>query len=165
MAMTTCRECKETVSGFAKTCPHCGIKNPGHRWYSTVIVLGLIAFGIALAADNRDKVQPAVAQPLPATTPTPAPGSGPVTIITPSRPNAQQSQCGVTMDQYASIRTDMSYSRVASIIGCDGEETSRSESGGFRMTVYLWRGNAFASNMTAVFQNGSLVSKAQIGLK
>jgi RNA polymerase subunit RPABC4/transcription elongation factor Spt4 len=29
MAMTNCKECKMDVSTSAKTCPHCGIKNPG----------------------------------------------------------------------------------------------------------------------------------------
>jgi hypothetical protein len=28
MAMTTCRECTETVSDGAMTCPHCGVKWP-----------------------------------------------------------------------------------------------------------------------------------------
>lgn len=29
MAMTKCKECKQQVSTSAKTCPHCGVKNPG----------------------------------------------------------------------------------------------------------------------------------------
>lgn len=29
MAMTKCKECKQEVSDKAKTCPHCGVKNPG----------------------------------------------------------------------------------------------------------------------------------------
>lgn len=29
MAMTKCKECKKEVSSSAKTCPHCGIKDPG----------------------------------------------------------------------------------------------------------------------------------------
>lgn len=30
MAMKPCRECKEQVSTQAKTCPHCGTKNPAN---------------------------------------------------------------------------------------------------------------------------------------
>lgn len=28
-AMTKCKECKKEVSNKAKTCPHCGVKEPG----------------------------------------------------------------------------------------------------------------------------------------
>ncbi len=31
MALIECRECKQQVSDQAKTCPHCGIDNPGKR--------------------------------------------------------------------------------------------------------------------------------------
>ena len=29
MALTKCRECKKEISKSAKTCPLCGVKNPG----------------------------------------------------------------------------------------------------------------------------------------
>ena len=29
MALTTCKECNKEVSTEAKTCPYCGIDNPG----------------------------------------------------------------------------------------------------------------------------------------
>ncbi|HED3853612.1 TPA: hypothetical protein R4217_002466 [Enterobacter soli] len=29
MALAKCKECKKEVSTSAKTCPHCGVKNPG----------------------------------------------------------------------------------------------------------------------------------------
>ncbi|HCJ3998467.1 TPA: hypothetical protein NR138_004612, partial [Salmonella enterica] len=29
MALTKCKECKKEVSTSAKTCPHCGVKDPG----------------------------------------------------------------------------------------------------------------------------------------
>ncbi|ECN0101371.1 hypothetical protein [Kluyvera intermedia] len=29
MAMVKCKECKKEISSKAKTCPHCGVKNPG----------------------------------------------------------------------------------------------------------------------------------------
>jgi hypothetical protein len=32
MALVKCKECKKEVSDSAKTCPHCGIKNPGVKW-------------------------------------------------------------------------------------------------------------------------------------
>lgn len=29
MALVNCKECKKEISKSAKTCPHCGVKNPG----------------------------------------------------------------------------------------------------------------------------------------
>ena len=48
MALTTCKECKKEVSIQAKTCPYCGIDNPGmidtiNRRVG-VVVLALLVF-------------------------------------------------------------------------------------------------------------------------
>lgn len=46
MAMTTCKECKKEVSDSAKTCPHCGAKKPGERWWHALFGLVImIAIG------------------------------------------------------------------------------------------------------------------------
>lgn len=42
MALIKCKECKKEVSSSAKTCPHCGIKNPGVTAGSIVAGLGLL---------------------------------------------------------------------------------------------------------------------------
>ena len=51
MAMTECRECGEEVSSKAKSCPHCGVKNPGKKkqegigWgpgYAIIVVLMIV---------------------------------------------------------------------------------------------------------------------------
>lgn len=44
MALTTCKECKKEVSNTAKICPHCGIKDPGVRWWHGVIAV--LALGV-----------------------------------------------------------------------------------------------------------------------
>ena len=54
MAMTECRECGEEVSSKAKSCPHCGVKNPGKKKQKGItwgpgclIIIGLfVVFGI-----------------------------------------------------------------------------------------------------------------------
>ncbi len=40
MALTPCKSCKKEVSTDAKTCPHCGTRNPGGRT-SVAAILGL----------------------------------------------------------------------------------------------------------------------------
>jgi hypothetical protein len=49
-------------------------------------------------------------------------------------------------------------------IGEAGTEISRSELAGISTVMYSWQ-NPGGANMNAMFQNGSLVTKAQFGLK
>ena len=48
MALTNCKECKKEVSTEAKTCPYCGIDNPGvidnKNRRVGVVVLALLDF-------------------------------------------------------------------------------------------------------------------------
>ena len=49
MAMTKCKECKKEVSTNAKTCPNCGVKDPGFTikdYIFGVIVLIVIVWGV-----------------------------------------------------------------------------------------------------------------------
>jgi Domain of Unknown Function with PDB structure (DUF3862) len=69
----------------------------------------------------------------------------------------------VTKYEYNKIVEGMSYSEVVEIIGASGEELSRSDLAGTSTAMYSWV-NSGGSNMNAMFQNGKLVSKAQLGL-
>ncbi len=50
MALNNCKECKKEVSTDAKTCPHCGINNPGvidsNRRIGIVVLVVMICLGI-----------------------------------------------------------------------------------------------------------------------
>lgn len=49
MGIIQCKECGKEVSTSAKTCPHCGIKDPGTGWKEKVmgvVLLGLIVWTI-----------------------------------------------------------------------------------------------------------------------
>lgn len=51
MALTKCKECKKEVSSSAKTCPHCGVKNPAitaKQQMGGCLVLIVISLGIGL---------------------------------------------------------------------------------------------------------------------
>jgi len=73
--------------------------------------------------------------------------------------------CSVSAAQFGALRTGMSYGQATSTLGCAGEEISRSEVGQYLTIMYTWRGSGFVSNMNATFQNGQLMSKAQLGLR
>jgi len=71
----------------------------------------------------------------------------------------------VTRNEYEEVETGMSYEEVEDIIGEPGEELSSVEFPGMGRTImYQWQNNNF-SNMTAMFEDDELVSKAQFGLK
>lgn len=50
MALVKCRECKETVSDKAKTCPSCGISTPGIQTWVLYISYVFRAVGLAFIA-------------------------------------------------------------------------------------------------------------------
>lgn len=62
-------------------------------------------------------------------------------------------------------RAGISYSEVVGIIGRQGEELSRTSVPGLPTTVMYGWTNLDGSNMNAMFQGGSLIQKAQFGLR
>lgn len=70
----------------------------------------------------------------------------------------------VTLETYTQIKPGMSYEEVKEIIG-DGIELQRSGIGEYEIVLYQWKGKGFMTSMNAMFQNDSLISKAQLGLK
>jgi len=70
----------------------------------------------------------------------------------------------VTKAAFDQIRPEMTYLNVMLIIGDPGEEISRSDIAGYTTIMYSWV-NSNGSKMNAMFQNNSLVSKAQFGLR
>ncbi len=70
----------------------------------------------------------------------------------------------VTLAEYNAVRDGFTYEEAANIIGDPGVEVSQSEIGEYKTVMYSWD-NEDGSSMNAMFQNGSLVSKSQFGLK
>lgn len=75
------------------------------------------------------------------------------------------SDCSVTKAQYEALRDGVSYQQAVRILGCEGDELSSSSMSGYKTVMYMWDGNGFGGNMNAMFQNGTMVAKAQFGLK
>lgn len=56
MALTKCKDCKKEVPASAKTCPHCGVKNPGVAAKQTlggclVLIVLAVGFGVEMTSD------------------------------------------------------------------------------------------------------------------
>ena len=56
----------------------------------------------------------------------------------------------------------MSHIEVLNVLGTSGEQLSKSNTAGIVATMYKWS-NVDRSTLSAIFQNGRLVSKAQAG--
>lgn len=58
MALTKCKECKKEVSTSAKTCPHCGVKDPGttagQMFIGLLVVVGLVWGGVKIFGGSDD---------------------------------------------------------------------------------------------------------------
>jgi hypothetical protein len=76
---------------------------------------------------------------------------------------------GVTLENYGRLRDGMSYHEVVEILGSPGTELSRTTLGGVTTVMYQWEASGLArlsgGNMNAMFQDGSMVTKAQYGLR
>lgn len=83
--------------------------------------------------------------------------------IVPQSPSDEESAAVVTMAVYTRIEKGMTYEQVRDIIGAAGEETNSSAVPGIRTVGYAWT-NSDGSNMSAIFQNGSMTMKSQFGL-
>lgn len=69
----------------------------------------------------------------------------------------------ITAQEFAELKSGMSPSQVADIVGSPGEVISESSIAGYHTVMVKWDGSGLG-NANATFQNGKLVSKAQFGL-
>ena len=87
-------------------------------------------------------------------------------LSTPAAAQVTDTECRASLSAFSAIQPGMTYEQVASIIGCDGVEISRSDLAGYVSTMFAWEGaGSMGANMNAMFQNGTLVFKAQAGLR
>lgn len=80
---------------------------------------------------------------------------------------ARQNGHDVTLANFNSLRSGMSYQQVVNILGKPGTLVSESNLAGYNTVMYSWQSprGATGANMNAMFQNGRLVQKAQFGLR
>lgn len=78
-------------------------------------------------------------------------------------PVKQPTKLSATIAGFNRVQPGMSYADVVAIVGEPTEEMSRSAIGENEAVTYRWS-NGWGT-MTALFQNGLLVTKAQAGLK
>lgn len=71
----------------------------------------------------------------------------------------------MTLSEFSSIKTGMTYDEVCKIVGSYGFEMSRSEIAGYQTVIVGWDGiGQIGANANVTFQNGKVIAKAQAGL-
>jgi hypothetical protein len=88
---------------------------------------------------------------------------GPSLVANRAKAERRSAPKGVTMKNYLSIENGMPYAEVVEILGSSGTEMSRSSLGNVSTVMYGWRADG-KGTMTAIFQNGELVTLAQSAL-
>lgn len=73
----------------------------------------------------------------------------------------------ITASEYNQIEYGMTYEEVVEIVGCEGEYESGASYGGSSAEMYFFRGVLYhvnGANAVIYFQDGEVVSMAQVGL-
>jgi hypothetical protein len=83
-----------------------------------------------------------------------------------SQQSAPISSPGVTLARFNRLQEGMTYDEVVAVLGSRGVLIGSSDIAGVKTVSYQWEGNGTpGANMSAMFQNGQLITKAQAGLK
>lgn len=141
-----CPACGKEVSRGAASCPHCGhlIKK---RNKGCGCIIGILIFVVIIVATVIGSV-------------------GLNKGIQSSVSGVNDDSEYITLAEYNQIKSGMTYDEVCDIIGSNGTESATSSVAGYTTSVITWYGNGVAgSNANVTFQNGKVMSKAQVGLK
>lgn len=81
-------------------------------------------------------------------------------------PETQDNDPEITLEEFNALTNGMTYNEVVEIIGGEGTLMSSSMISNIKTEMYSWDGSgSLGANANAMFQNGSLISKAQSGLE
>jgi hypothetical protein len=124
--------------------------------------LGFIVLILAVLGCSCPKLNELANKDNSSPSPTPYVTSSPGVTTSPS--NKTTSSSALTKEKFAQLKNGMTYKQVVEILGSEGEETSSSEIGRYKVASYKWSGPDY-SMIYGVFTNDKLTSKTQANLK
>ncbi len=83
---------------------------------------------------------------------------------TPLPPTPEPTPFRVTLAHYERLKNGLTLAQCNVLIGMPGQELSRAGAGEYEVVTVSWV-NRSGSNLTATFQGGRLMAKAQLGLQ
>lgn len=146
-----CKHCQSDIPKKAKVCPVCR-----RRLNHPVLGTFLLIFGLIIAISAFSSMWNGDSSSTTAS-------SGASSQEKPSRQETKKDY--ITLDDFNSIETGMSYEEVVAIIGYEGTVLSEVEVMDSKSTMYCWYGKDGISNANVTVSNGKVMSKAQLGLK
>jgi hypothetical protein len=160
-----CPACAEAIKKDAKVCKFChkalGI-TPGKIFMTFItgaVCLGLGGCGLMLVAGMIGLSNMSHPSSNSSTT-----SGGEVANVVPAAQVLMEQPPSITAKQFMSLKNGMTYKQVCKVLGREGELQSENELAGYRTSMYSWS-NGNLSNMNAMFQNGKMMQKAQMGLE
>lgn len=138
-----CKFCQSEIDYKAKVCPICKrTQKRGHGCLMSILSFFIIiGFIIAISSNMNDGIQQSVS-------------------------GVDNKSEYITLDEFNSIETGMTYDEVVEIIGSSGTISSEVEIAGTKTMIVTWYGNGVAgSNANVTFINNTVNGKAQVGLK
>ncbi len=142
-----CKVCQNDIEKSVKVCPFCGAKNkkPFYKKWWFWCILAIIVIVGASSSGNVNNSAPE--------------NNHNKAVVEKNSPKISKSE-------FEAIQTGMTYEEVVSIIGGEGELSSQVDIAGYNTKMYMWEGEgSIGANANVTFQNNSLTSKAQFGLK
>lgn len=151
----TCKNCGQAVDKKAVVCTSCGvkIKKPIFKkwWFWVIVAVVVIAIGTSSNTDNNSTNN--------AETPV-------VETDSKESPKVEKNSPKISKEEFEALETGITYEEAVAIIGGEGELSSQVDVAGYDTKMYTWKGEgSMGANANATFQNNSLTSKAQFGLK
>lgn len=145
--LINCKVCGNEMAKSAKTCPSCGAKNKKpfyKKWWIWSILIVVVVAVASSGGTNNSGVENDTKEP----------------------PIVEKNSPKISKAEFDAIQTGMTYEEVIAIIGGEGELSSQVDVAGYNTKMYIWEGEgSIGANANATFQNNSLTSKAQFGLK
>lgn len=140
--MKKCKYCQSEIDKKAKVCPVCKRSLKGHGCLIAILVFIIVICGTVFGTLSFNaSVQKEIS-------------------------GVSEDSEYITLDEYNQIQSGMTYEQVVEIVGSEGNPTVQSDGAGTSYQMYTWYGNGTAgSNANVTFLNGTVTSKAQIGLK
>ena len=153
----TCKNCGQTVDKKAVVCTSCGvkIKKPIYKkwWFWVIVVIVIIAIGTSNNTNNSTTNNDNTDAPVVENNNTEA-------------PKTEKNSTKISKAEFEALETGITYEEAVAIIGGEGELSSQVDVAGYDTKMYTWKGEgSIGANANATFQNNSLTSKAQFGLK
>ncbi len=140
-----CKFCQSDIPKKAKVCPNCKRNLKSHGCLMVLMALTIVFGGgsaiIMGTIGQNDAIQKSIS-------------------------GVSDKDEYITLEEYNSIETGMTYDEVKEIVGSAGTVSSQVEGNGINIVIVTWYGNGAAgSNANVTFTNNAVTGKAQVGLK